>query len=409
MEKELFPKVLVIYDKFDNNTGMGITLTNLFHNWPKDSLALASCGINKELCESIRPCSGYFPLDGHFVNGTPGNKSVAKPSRLKAISKRVYDKLGISDFRELELTDKLKSFITEFNPDIIFTALGDIRRIRFAESLHNSFPTAKLALYIVDDWPDSRFTGRWLETMWRRYYDRSVKRIIGKSQIRLSICEKMSKVFRQRYGVDFVPFHNPVSLDAWAAVDRSNRYGSDTFSIVYVGKINRDTCPQLLALGNCIENLNNAGKRVKFDIYTPSSVPDEFGALQHTEVKGSVSNSGIPALLKSYSMLFLTLGFSKETVNYVKLSMPTKLTEYLASGTPILLYAPAGIALTEYLADKNAAYICSDEASLPFALQDAIENRSGMETIVQNAAQAVSSHDAEVVRENFRKAMTRSV
>lgn len=401
-----FPKVLILCDKFDNYTGMGVTLTNLFQDWPADSIALAGYGIDKELCEMIRPCHGYFPLEGHFVSRKNSAGQVRKSSKLRAFAKTIYDKLGVSDFIKIEVSDELKSFIAEFNPDIIYAALGDLKRVRFAEAIHKLFPTAKLALYIVDDWPDSRFAGRWLERLWRKSYDSATKRIIRESDIRLSICQKMSDVYLKRYGASFIPFHNPVNLSYWNSITRTSKYGDDVFSIVYVGKINRDTKDQLISLAGCVEKLNKEGRKVKFDIYTPSPIPEDLRQFEYTEVKCAVSNTEIPALLKAYSMLFLTLGFSAETRNYVKLSMPTKLTEYLASGTPILLYAPAEIALTEYLSQHDAAFVCTEERSLPSALSEAIDKTATKEKIVANATTLVSRHDAVKIREDFRKALT---
>lgn len=402
-----FPKVLILCDKFDNNTGMGVTLTNLFKNWPKDRIALASYGINPELCDQIRPCEVYYPLNGHFATANKAiNSVVNRGSWLKRSAKYIYAKLGLTDSKKINISGEFESMISRFAPDIIFTALGDLRRIRFAQAVHGLFPSAKLALYIVDDWPDSRFKGRWFENIWRKAYDKALRKIISRSDIHLSICRKMSNVYLERYGVPFTPFHNPVDLDVWDSTAKKPIYDQEVFSIVYVGKINRDTKTQLLSLAECVEILNNRGRQVKFDIYTPSQTPNELTNFEHTEIKGQVSNSDIPCLLKSYSLLFLTLGFSEETRNYVKLSMPTKLTEYLASGSPILLYAPDGIALTEYLSENGAAYICTNEKALEETLSMAVDDQQIKEQIVLNASALSQKHDTTIIREQFRKALT---
>ncbi len=407
MSSTKYPKVLILCEKFDNNTGMGVTLTNLFKDWPKDRIALAGYGIDPELCDQIRPCEVYYPLDGHFATANKAMNSVTnRGSWLKRSAKYVYDKLGLTDSKSIKISGEFEAMVRKFAPDIIFTALGDLRRIRFAEEVHSLFLSAKLALYIVDDWPNSRFKGRWFENIWRKLYDKSLRKIIELSDIRLSICQKMSDVYLERYGVQFKPFHNPVDVSVWRSIVKKPIYDTDVFSIVYVGKINRDTKAQLWRLAECVEELNNIGKRVKFDIYTPSQIPIELAGFGHTEIKGKVSNSEIPGLLKSYSLLFLTLGFSEETRNYVKLSMPTKLTEYLASESPILLYAPDGIALTEYLSENEAAYICTNETALAETLSMAIDDQMIKERIVSNASALSQNHDTSIVREQFRKALT---
>ncbi len=410
MKKLKYPRVLILCDRFDDCTGMGVTLTNLFGDWPRECVALAGYSIDKALCESIRPCAGYFAIDGQFVDIASRPKKTRKDaSFLRKTAKLIYTKLGISDFSNIKLSSELKAFVDSFQPDIIFSALGDLKRVRFSESIKKHYPSAKLALYIVDDWPDSRYCGRWFESLWRWKYNKAVKGVIDKSDIRLSICQKMSDVYMTRYGAKFVPFHNPVDLEKWGNIERSPCYDDSVISIVYVGKINRDTEQQLIKLAAYVERLNVNEYRIKFDIYTPSPIPPRLQEFKNTEVKGSVANTAIPSLLKSYSLLFLTLGFSSETRNYVKLSMPTKLTEYLASGTPIILYAPKDIALTEYLSENSAAFTCTDEKELETTVLKVINNREAKDFVVDNAKKLVCRHDLKIIRENFRKAINQEI
>lgn len=43
-----FPRVLLFGHDFNDKTGMGITLTNLFANWPSENIAVFSNGIDYE-------------------------------------------------------------------------------------------------------------------------------------------------------------------------------------------------------------------------------------------------------------------------------------------------------------------------------------------------------------------------
>ena len=55
-----YPSVLLFGHSFNNYTGMGITLTNLFADWPKEKVAAWVDGVEPELCDSIRPCAKYI-------------------------------------------------------------------------------------------------------------------------------------------------------------------------------------------------------------------------------------------------------------------------------------------------------------------------------------------------------------
>ena len=87
--------------------------------------------------------------------------------------------------------------------------------------------------------------------------------------------------------------------------------------------------------------------------------------------------------------------------------MPTKLTEYLASGKPIILYCPEEIALAKYLADKDCAIMCA--TSKPMVLKESItklQDENLYEHLVKNSLSLAAEHDIHVVRERFRETLS---
>ena len=66
IDEQLFPKVLMLEHSFNNTTGMGITLTNLFYDWPKSRIGVMSDDINVEIINSIRPCSSYIGISKYI-------------------------------------------------------------------------------------------------------------------------------------------------------------------------------------------------------------------------------------------------------------------------------------------------------------------------------------------------------
>jgi hypothetical protein len=54
-----YPKLLIVGVSFIPNTGVGITISNLFRNWPKANLAVANY-ITENCDNSI--CNNYYPL-----------------------------------------------------------------------------------------------------------------------------------------------------------------------------------------------------------------------------------------------------------------------------------------------------------------------------------------------------------
>jgi glycosyltransferase involved in cell wall biosynthesis len=114
----------------------------------------------------------------------------------------------------------------------------------------------------------------------------------------------------------------------------------------------------------------------------------------------------MPALLSSYDLLFLPLDFDESGMSYAKFSMPTKVSEYMISGTPILVYADKRTALAKYALKYGWACVVteSSEKVLTDALNKLFSNISLRKELAEKAKKIViQNHDADIVRENFQK------
>ncbi|RHK06303.1 hypothetical protein DW080_21420 [Bacteroides caccae] len=110
--------------------------------------------------------------------------------------------------------------------------------------------------------------------------------------------------------------------------------------------------------------------------------------------------------MKGYNSLFLPLGFSDESRRYVRLSMPTKLSEYLASGKPTILYCPEEIALAKYVISKQCAIVCTENNREK--LKEAVVSLTDQKYYdqqVQIALSVAKEHDFTIVRERFKKTL----
>lgn len=412
MEDINYPKVFIILEPFNDTTGMGVTMTNLFKDWPQDRIAVAAYDLDVELCRKLRPCASYLSLSSpaHAPKIEVGKSSgrTGLLPKLRNIAKYFYNKLGFNDLRRIPISAELKKTIADFEPDIVFSALGDLKRIRFTEQIMNIYPTAKLALYIVDDWPNTKQNGRWFPLLWRRAYDRALRNLLDKAKYLFSICDAMSQNYLEQYGKSFIPFHNPVDIRRWNSIEPVRHYSDDVFSIVYVGKINRDTETNILTLAEVVDSLNKRGLKVVFDVYTPSAHNIDTSRFEGFSIIPPIANDRIPFTLKGYDAVYLTLGFSKESRAYTRLSMPTKLTEYLAAGHPILLHAPEEIAVSKYVTKTGSGLVCTSDsgAALEDCLLKLVNDPALRETLRRNSSELAKAHDIEIVRNNFKKALS---
>ena len=402
--------MLLLGEPFNDYTGMGVTLTNLFKEWPKELIAVASKNLDPLLCDVIRPCSKYVVLSKPI-------RTVVRRSKLEKAVRYVlrafYSKCGRSDRQIIPISDDLKQCINDFKPDIIFSALGSLDRMNFLQSVMRYASHSKYVIYITDDWCNTAYNGRFFKDRWKREYHDKFKEIISNSTMNLSICAYMSEAYKAQFGFDFIPFHNPVDTKYWNAIPSVRKYSEGIFAIVYVGKINKDTKPRLKQLCHIVERLNKEGQvKVVFDIYSPSIRDvEEFSAFGNCKVFQSIPNSQIPLLLKSYDCLYLPLGFSQTSRLYTRLSMPTKLTEYMASGVPMIVNCPEEIALSRYVTESKCAFVGNkkNENALRETLLSVLSDKNRVEKTVSYSLEEARHHDVAIIRERFRSAIVSCV
>ncbi len=409
MNNSSFPRILILGHQFDNFTGLGITLGNLFANWPKEKLAIMAPLIDIEKCEASRPCGQYIcqhskPLINY------GRKGIKKI--LREWTRKRYYYLGLSEIKyEFPYNDSEIAEAISFNPNIVFCCLGTYNSMRSCHQVMKFIPQAKLVLYIVDDWVNSKENNRLFSNYWRNKNDKLFRKLIDSASGLLSICPYMTEVYKEKYNKTFIPFHNPVDCDFWNSLSSIKKYGPKVNAILYVGKINVDTKQSLLDLADAIHSLNerrNPHNRYVLDIYTPDYYNNQeiFGANDSCHIYPAVPHNEIPSLMKSYDALLLTLGFSKRTKEYVRLSMPTKVSEYLASGIPTVLYCPNDIALAQYLEPNNCTINCF-ERSQERLVESLIllEDNDCCERIIQNSMKLAQEHESKKVRTEFENAI----
>ncbi len=438
-----YPKILIVGHYPGEYTGVSITLKNLFANWPPERLAVAS--MSSFLAMQSGMCNNYYMLGNsevealgilrHFYKISKSksyvqseqreSKQISNKHTLFSNSKKIFyasflkpllTKTGLLFVRfSYRVSSEFTEWISSQEIDIIFTMLGDVSSMRFARELKQC--TGKqLAIYILDDWIHAHPKHTIFPQMWSRVFRPLFQKLVNEADIRMTCSKKMALEYQAMYGKDFKFFHNPVDLSRFVSLHEFGCDSSDRFKISYLGKINKDTIDGLLDLIVALDMVKE--HRIVLNVY-PGKVGGETNRFikllaksKYLRIMPYVDNANIPEVLISSNLLFLPLGFSKESREYTRLSMPTKISEYMASKVPILLYAPNEIALTEYaIHDKWAISIC--KRSVPMladTISSVFHGRIDVNEFVENAYRsAFTNHQADIVKEEFRKALSKNV
>jgi len=102
----------------------------------------------------------------------------------------------------------------------------------------------------------------------------------------------------------------------------------------------------------------------------------------------------------------LPYDFSRESIQFISYSMPTKATEYMISGTPIIIFAPKETAIVKYAKRYGWAKVVTENHidSLREAIEQLVLNINDRHQIAQNALKTAEANHASVkVRAHFKE------
>ena len=118
-----------------------------------------------------------------------------------------------------------------------------------------------------------------------------------------------------------------------------------------------------------------------------------------------VDYEDLPNAFSSADFLIIPYDFSPQSLQFFGYSMPTKATEYMISGTPIIIFAPAETAIVKYAEKYNIAQVVTiDDADYLFdAIKELVLNEDLRKEIATNAIElARKNHSSEEVTRDFR-------
>lgn len=434
-EKKAYPKVLIIGQTFHKKSGGGVTLSNLFEGWPKDRLAVAGKS-NLRIDTDTSVCEIYyqltyknklhpFPLSFILPKVKNGQIEITKgPLESKAIEgkkltggrfKIIYSILekalhffGVYNFLyKLKLTPEFKKWIQEFNPDIIYTQLESLELIRLVDEIHSE-SRRKIAIHIMDDWPLTVNKPGLLYFYWGKIINNEFRRLLDKASVLMSISDAMSEEYRIRYNKQFIPFHNPIDIKYWKPATEKDFSIKDTFTILYAGRIGWGIEKSIAEVAAAVNDPQIIKKNIIFEIQTGDIDTLSKAVVFNDNVKWKepIAYSKLPEKFSSVDLLLMPQDFDEKSVRFLKYSYPTKASEYMISGTPILVYGDIRTGLTKQAMQDKWAYVVTENntAALVKALLEIYKNPALRKELSQTAQKiSLEKEDAEVVREKFRK------
>jgi glycosyltransferase involved in cell wall biosynthesis len=259
---------------------------------------------------------------------------------------------------------------------------------------------------MMDDWP-STITGKGLfKNYWQKKIDKEFRILLDKSSLLMSISHEMAREYKKRYNKDSVTFQNTIDLDFWNKKQRRSYDLSENPTILYAGRIGLGIESSLELIVKAIENVNQELKiPVKFILQTQAK-PQWAGNYKSVVHKGFVSYDDLPRVFSEADFLLLPYDFTPKSIKYIRLSMPTKVPEYMVSGTPIILFAPEVTAVVKYAKQFGWAKVITENSisEISESIKQLIRNKELRQQIAQNAIKiAEKNHNSADIKIQFKK------
>ncbi|MCT2409544.1 hypothetical protein NZD88_18485 [Chryseobacterium antibioticum] len=412
-------KILIIsHNPFSKISNNGKTLESIFRDFKKEELAQLYFVDDKDI--DMDYAGSYFKItDKDLLLKNKEERRVdlegktAVSSQKKGLDLRRY-KHNLAIFRDylwkfkkVKDNKELHQWIQHQNPDFIFFIGGnqvfshDIT-VEIVERYH-----LKSAVYFTDDYIFSTQKKNYLQKLHYTKLYKAYKATISKTELCFGISHLMCQEYSKYYGKKFNPIMNSVNTKLYEGVEKYKNRPQDEIVVSYFGGLHLNRDQMIIRLGKMFSKMGS--KKIIINVYTPTeidSVQKNNFSENNIFIKGTVQGKELYQEIINTDILLHTESDDLFNRSLTKLSVSTKIPEYLLSQNLILAYGPTEIASIKLLQENDLALIIDSEDTDENNIEKIINILSSDEELrlIKNAYQyAVKEFDEEKISTNFRK------
>jgi len=421
-----YPRILIftLYDIFEDNSSVSFTVRSFLEKWPRENIIQVLCEdfnsgqtgqINKNL---YRLGHKDIAVASWLINGTREVKTVMRSQLVKESAKLpLYRNLTTSlrrlatelyGFLPYRRSFSLDAFIAAAAPDIIYCNTSSPRMYKLSDRYSKKLKIPFFP-HIMDDWPNIIGSSTKFASPLNYYYKNYLTRLFRRCPAAFCISKYMCEEYALRYKYNnFFPLMHSVEKHE----DDNIGCNEDNIrTIIYAGSLYLERNLTIIKLAEAIEQLNVHNIRIV--VYAPEKQWEElekgFASYKTIEYGGFVSQQELEKVISNTWGLALIESFDPEMLEYTRLSMSTKVPEYLASGKPILAIGNEIQGSIRYIKEYNAGYVATDMSELHQVVKMMIEEKN-ISKILENAKDLFEkNHRRDCQQELFLKTVMENI
>jgi len=385
---KIYPKILVLsHNSFSNTRNNGKTLESIFSILPKDHLFQLFFNNDNP---DFSFCDNYFRITDNdvlkkifFINNNCGNVVQSNNSTKsdkhssKTTTNFLYSKA--SSFKLIRdilwktntwKTQSLYKWINDFTPNIIFFVGGNSGFSHNIAVYLSKLYSLPLVTYFTDDYLLYSKPRNTLEVIQKHRIRNFYNKTINHSSLLFAIGDLMADEYTNHFKKKFHPIMNSIPIEPY------DKYENKSIKIIsYFGGLHLNRWKMIVRLASIIKSPN-----IVINVYTNSIITDEMEFEFNTcgvIVKKPLEGDELKNEIKKSDILLHVESDDKFNRALTKLSISTKIPEYLMSGRFILGFGPIEVASMRLIHDNGVGMVISSDLSdndLVEKLDDIISN-----------------------------------
>lgn len=345
LSKKEIPRILIISESpKGSKNGFGVTLDYFFGNWDKTRIIniYTDQAFQKDFQEKENYLLAHIPFHAGLKYALPFLYGI------------------IPEWRNNFSKKWIKKNLKKIKPDLIYSFVYSSATLQFS-TLVAKLTKLPFVFHIGDDITQEE-NGEII-----------IRKALQYAKRQFVISENMKRYYESIFNRDFDIFHF-VSTEITPS---NNSLESVVLNhqpkvIRFIGsyhKIQHEDA--VMDLVDVLEGINTPNVKFNLEFWGTETPQNALNGITKTEIyKGLFPERKKISLIKGSDLLIIPSTFEEHTHRYYKNSFPTKLTEYLLSGVPVLVYGPpdssssifckkyaTGFTLTTKCKDKIAEFL----------------------------------------------------
>ncbi len=298
---------------------------------------------------------------------------------------------------------KLKQFIDEFHPDLVFCPRKLSWKLMRIERMVSKFTDAPFVAFTGDDEASFREVS-YSPLFWSNTYlfHRALKKHASLYTHYFMLSADQAKEYRDEYGVETSTLFK---CGVFPERFQTKMVGTP-IKMVYAGRLYCNRWKSLLEIGKALRIINREGIRIVLDIYTQDVLTDKQKKALCVEnfifLKGSVTAQELKTIYQNADIALHVESLDKRNRLLTRVSFSTKIIDLMASTCAIIAICWDEHTGYKYLKEQNAAFCIHSYSQILPTLQRICDNPTIIGEYAQKAYYCgIRNHNKKDVQQNI--------